>query len=420
MTRSHELGRLFCMRRIVQQQLHIIGALVDHNHARQLQAMSELLDQLPDALTRVHADVLPKGARADTGRKGMTAEQVPLQRNIKRVCAQTLKAINQMLVNKGAELKIEKGRKVRTDCTVEESNIHEPSDSSLLWDCVRVLTRAMVSAKELVDASFTDHRRKAKRRAIGIQHASRKAKRVELYRDLLKVANKTVHSALLIAKALDKAECRSISELALAGALAHELRHYGELAHRVMDQTRRRVLHGEFVPASEKIVSIFEPHTDIICKDRRDTYFGHKVCLTSGASGMVLDCIVLEGNPPDSKLAVTMMERQKQLYGRVPRQASFDGGFASKANLGDIKQLGVKDVCFSKTRFLHVTDMVKSSWVYRRLRNFRAGVEGVISFLKRCFGLGRCTWKGLASFKAYTWASIVSHNLLVLARHVLT
>jgi IS5 family transposase len=424
--------------------------------------MSELLDQLPEAHALVHADVLPKGARADIGRKGMTAEQVlrcllvkqlsewsyeelafhlvdslsyrafcrfgldattpkkaTLQRNIKRVRAETLESVNQMIVEKAAELKVDSGRKVRTDCTVEETNIHEPSDSSLLWDSVRVLTRAMVHAKKMVDASVVDHRRRAKRRAIGIQHASRKAKRAELYRDLLKVADKTVRNAMLVAKALDKAKCRSISEVALVGALTYELRHYGELAHRVMDQTRRRVLKGESVPASEKIVSIFEPHTDIIRKDRRDTYYGHKVCLTSGASGMVLDCIVVQGNPRDSELAVTMMERLKQLYGRAPRQVSFDGGFASKANLRDIKQLGVKDVCFSKTSFLNVTDMVKSSWVYRRLRNFRAGVEGVISFLKRCFGLGRCTWRGFASFKAYTWASIVSHNLLVLARHAL-
>ena len=112
-----------------------------------------------------------------------------------------------------------------------------------------------------------------------------------------------------------------------------------------------------------------------------------------------------------------MVQRQKDIYGRVPRQIGFDGGFASKENLTDIKAQGVKDVSFSKARFLEVKDMVKSTWVYRKLRRFRAGIEAGISFLKRCFGLDRCTWKGLRSFKAYTYAAIVAHNLLILARH---
>ncbi len=115
-----------------------------------------------------------------------------------------------------------------------------------------------------------------------------------------------------------------------------------------------------------------------------------------------------------------MIERLKQIYGKVPRQAAFDGGFASKQNLLEIRELGVKDVAFSKKRGLSIPEMVKSSWVYRQLQRFRAGIEGGISFLKRCFGLDRCTWRGEESFKAYTGASVLSANLLILARHVLT
>ena len=103
----------------------------------------------------------------------------------------------------------------------------------------------------------------------------------------------------------------------------------------------------------------------------------------------------------------------------MPKQAALDGGFASKANLESAKGLGVEDVCFSKGRGLAVSDMVRSSWVYKRLRRFRAGVDGVISFLKRAFGLDRCSWRGLEGFKRYTWASVVSCNLLVIARHQL-
>ena len=114
-----------------------------------------------------------------------------------------------------------------------------------------------------------------------------------------------------------------------------------------------------------------------------------------------------------------MITRQTKLYGRPPRQAAFDGGFASKDNLRDLKIDGVKDVVFNRKRGLKVADMAKSSWVYKRLRNFRAGIEGMISYMKRCFGAGLCTWRGLVSFKSYVWGSVVSANLLILARHTM-
>ena len=134
---------------------------------------------------------------------------------------------------------------------------------------------------------------------------------------------------------------------------------------------------------------------------------------------MILDCLVLDGNPADSTLVDEMIERQKSIFGRVPRQAAFDGGFASEANRAAAKAAGVKDIMFHKKRGMKISEMVKSSWVYKRLKRFRAGIEGNISFLKRCFGLDRCTWRSLESFKAYTWASVLSANLLILARHAL-
>ena len=133
---------------------------------------------------------------------------------------------------------------------------------------------------------------------------------------------------------------------------------------------------------------------------------------------MILDCKVLEGNPADSTLAKDMVDRQVEIFSRPPRQIVFDGGFSSKANLSDIKATGVKDVAFSKGPGLKIGDMVKSSWVYKRLRDFRAGIEGNISFLKRIFGLDRCTWKSWSSFQGYVWGSILSFNLLV--RHLLS
>ena len=123
-----------------------------------------------------------------------------------------------------------------------------------------------------------------------------------------------------------------------------------------------------------------------------------------------------EGNPADADLTIPMLERQKQIYGRYPLKASFDGGFASKKNLKRAKSRKIKDVCFAKKRGLSETDMCRSHYVYRRLRRFRAGIESGISWLKRSLGLSRCTWKGWRSFKSYVWSSIVAANLLTIAR----
>ena len=114
-----------------------------------------------------------------------------------------------------------------------------------------------------------------------------------------------------------------------------------------------------------------------------------------------------------------MIERQIEIYGRPPRQVAFDGGYTSQANLRNIKAKGVKDVVFHKKRGLEISEMAKSAWVFKKLKNFRAGIEGCISFLKRVFGLTRCTWRSFASFNSYVWASVVSFNLLVMARHLI-
>ncbi len=355
--------------------------------------------------------------RIGIGEKGPST--TALNRDFKKIRTETLEAVNHMLVHAAVDAGIERGRKVRIDCTVTETLIHKPADSEQLWDCMRVLTRGLHRAREFTDIDFTDHTRRAKRRRMGVLNAKNKTKRRKPYVDLMKVTRKTIAAAKRGAAALRAFSSSDIMEMLAAQGLADELLHFVGLANRVVDQTHRRVVLEEYVPPQDKVVSIFEPHTDIIIKKRRENEYGHKLCLTSSASGLFTDLVVEDGNPADATLAVQMVERQRDIYGRVPRQAAFDGGFASKVNLADIKDLGVKDVCFSKGRGLKVTDMVKSSWVYRRLRNFRAGVEAGISFLKRCFGLRRCTWRSLPSFKAYAWSAIVTANLLILARHTL-
>jgi len=202
-------------------------------------------------------------------------------------------------------------------------------------------------------------------------------------------------------------------------ARADRLEHFIGLSIRVIDQTERRIVGGESVPAEEKIVSIFEEHTDIICKVGRETLDGHKLCLSAGRSNLITDLVVLDGNPSDATLTIEMMKRHTELFGQCAEQAAFDTGFTSFENLDALKKHGITDAMFHKRTGLNIVDRVKSSWIDNKLRNFRAGIEAIMSFLKRAFGPGQSRWKGLRSFKACAMSAVVSANLLTLARHAL-
>ena len=264
--------------------------------------------------------------------------------------------------------KIEKGRVARIECTVVESNIHAPSDSSLLYDCVRVLSRLQQRVQDLGLGRFGyhNHCRVAKRRMVKIQYARSKDERRGVYVDMIKYTEKSLASAR---RAIERLKTVGADNLTALG-LFFELERYVALTQKVIAQTERRVINGEQVPASEKLVLIFEEHTDIIVKDRRDTFFGHKICLTGGRSNLILDCQIVEGNPADVTLTQTMLDRQEKIYGRCPLKVALDGGFASKANQKADKDKEIKDVCFSKKRGMEPEKMCRSQYVYKRLRPF--------------------------------------------------
>jgi transposase, IS5 family len=251
---------------------------------------------------------------------------------------------------------------------------------------------------------------------MGVMNAKDKKFRTRHYLDLLTVTRKSLAYAERAARFLNGCLSADPAQIFLEQKMAKELKTYSELTRRVIDQIERRILNGESLPACEKIVSLFEPHADIIVKDHRDTFYGHKIYVTGGSSNLITDCVICEGNPADTSLTDQMLDRQCDLYGRYPLKVALDGGFASKENLASAKAKHIKDVCFSKKRGIEIEAMCRSPWVYRRLRRFRAGVESGISWLKRCFGLCRCTWRGFQSFKSYVWSSIVSANLVTLAR----
>jgi len=435
-------------------QATVFDIFAEHEIGRELNAMSRWLDQHRSLLSLVAADLSGHGIK-ETGRHGLPAEAVlrcallkqyrqlsyvelafhledsasfisfarlplswspkksVLQQTISAISAASWEAINRAVLSSARQQKLDDGSVVRIDSTVTESLMHAPTDSSLLWDGVRVMVRLLKQAETLLGATpFTwrNHRRLAKKRAAAIQYSRGKRRKAKLYRDMITATRATMASLRLAAQHL------LASGSIEAVALRHEAERYLPLIERVIDQAERRVFGGEAVPCSEKLVSIFETHTDIIVKGGRDVHYGHKLNLTTGRSGLVFDIVVEAGNPADSERFLPMLERHIARQDAAPRQTASDGGYASIANLEQAKALGVDDVVFHKKRGIAIDAMAKSRWVYRKLRNFRAGIEANISCLKRAFGLDRCTWRGLAHFQSYVWSSVVAYNLALFAR----
>jgi len=435
-------------------QATVFDIFAEHEIGRELNAMSRWLDQQRSLLSLVAADLSGHGIK-ETGRQGLPAEAVlrcallkqyrqlsyvelafhledsasfisfarlplswspkksVLQQTISAISAASWEAINRAVLSSARQQKLDDGSVVRIDSTVTESLMHAPTDSSLLWDGVRVMVRLLKQAETLLGATpFTwrNHRRLAKKRAAAIQYSRGKRRKAKLYRDMITATRATMASLRLAAQHL------LASGSIEAVALRHEAEQYLPLIERVIDQAERRVFGGEAVPSSEKLVSIFETHTDIIVKGGRDVHYGHKLNLTTGRSGLVFDIVVEAGNPADSERFLPMLERHIARQDTAPRQTASDGGYASIANLEQAKALGVDDVVFHKKRGIAIDAMAKSRWVYRKLRNFRAGIEANISCLKRAFGLDRCTWRGLAHFQSYVWSSVVAYNLALFAR----
>jgi transposase, IS5 family len=448
------------MRQKFTPQMSLFNPIGRNSIVRELEQMSKVLDANPCLMELVFQD-LTTTSRPDTGRKGMTAEQVLrcavlkqyreltyeelafhledsdafrtfsrlemgqypsrsiLQENIKAVREETWEAIHGEIIGYAQREKIETGRMIRVDSTAVETDIHHPTDSTLLSDGIRIITRWLTEGKELVPTPsyrVSDHRRVVKKRVMTILNARNDTIRRIAYKDLLYYACLVVGYAEGAIPALASYEGNTLADTFTGKELARRLERAVRILGKVIDQTDRRVFKGEKVPASEKVVSFFEDHTDIIVKGRRDTVYGHKVFLTGGASTMILGCLIVRGNLADSDQYQQLLDQQKEQYGRMPLQVTADGGFASKNNLAFAKENGIRDAVFAKKRGLSILDMAKSGWVYKKLRNFRAGIESGISALKRAFGLDRCTWSGWEGFKRFVLSSIISYNLLVIAR----
>ena len=313
---------------------------------------------------------------------------------------------------------IEGGKAIRGDTTTVETNIHYPTDASLLNDVVRVLCRNLRRARKIIgkNVNYTDHRRRAKSKLYVINNVHGEEKRRPLYLELIRVTRQTVADAERLLPLIKKETGGDVMDGVRLDVIVEELKTYIPRGKKVIDQAHRRIVKGENVPVAEKIVSIFEEHTDIIVKGFRDVVFGHKVMLTTGASGLLLTTKVLDGNPKDSTLVSDTITKLTDLCGVAPEAAAFDGCFASKENRDTTKAAGVNELTFSKNGSLDLTSLVSSAAMHKALVNFRAGVEGCISFLKRIFGWSRVLDRSKETFASAVHLAGLAYNLTLLAR----
>jgi IS5 family transposase len=375
---------------------------------KQLRQLSyeELYDELNDNISyrrfaKVHEGKVPK--------------KMTLNENIKRISPEGLEEIHKVIIRTAKELGVEQGKKVRMDSTGVESNIHYPTDGELLWDCVRVIDRIIEGVMKIypdMKIEYHNHTKRAKKRRYRIVNTSSKEKRVEAYKDLLNVSRKTGKYAESCIEQLEKIVSQRDIE---AEVYKEELAGYLESLSTIINQAEHRVLKEEKVDAKDKLVSIFETHSDILAKGKRKVIFGHKILLSGGKSNLILDCMIERGNWSDAGYFEEGIDRLKEMYGFYPGEITTDGGFASKDNYDYAVNKGVKKVLFTKKCTSKIAELVKTSRAYKRLKKFRAGIEGCISAAKRAYGLSRCTWKGWQSFQSYVWLGVISFNLNILA-----
>lgn len=347
-----------------------------------------------------------------------------LLRWVNLIRPETLHLFNERLSNIARELKITRGRKLRTDGTVVETNIHYPTDSSLLADGVRVLSRLVKRAKgvlqdttQLAAETFRDRNRSARNAARRIYEGTRrrseaaKARVKETYRHLVRITQASVGQARQVLAAVKDRTDKQAQKLKTS------LEQFIPHIEQVIAQTKRRVFEGEKVPASEKIVSIFEAHTDIICRGKANqpVEFGHKVWLDEEDGGIVSNYRILEGNPSDKNQWKPSLDHHVELFGRPPDQASADRGVYSAPNEAYAEKIGVKRVILPKPG--HKSDArrqhEKQRW-FKRGRRFHAGIEGRISVLKRKHGLDRCLYHGDDGFGRWVGLGVIAGNLAVM------
>jgi IS5 family transposase len=341
----------------------------------------------------------------------------------------TVRLIQAKVVHLGQAVGVTTGSRVRVDSSVTESDIHYPTDSSLLNDAARVLSRLVRQARAVLNPQtsadkvwFRDRHRRARRLARQIGQLTRKGRKNtekssrKLYQQLVQVV-----TALVAQVACIQPRLTHLTSLAALG-LQEMFTTYLPLVQRVVEQTEQRVLQGQSVSATDKVVSLFEPHTAIICRGKakpKETEFGHKIWFAEVDGGLISEYRLLAGNPPDAQQLLTSVKAHRQLFGKAPREVSGDRGIYSPDNERQARALGVRRVSLPKPG--HKTKRrqrrERQTW-FRAAQRFRNGIEGRISQLRRARGLTRCLNHGLSGFERWIGWGIIANNIAVIVMNL--
>jgi IS5 family transposase len=338
---------------------------------------------------------------------------------------EVIKQIHDRIVSIAKEKGIAQGSRMRVDTTVVETNIHYPTDSSLLGDGVRVLTRVMKKIGKIageVGCKLRDRSRSVKHRVMEIGRAARakgeqgKAKLHKAYANLLSSTSRVVGQAKRFAREiLDGTEhARGASKQAALECLRSRIEQMVPRVRQVIAQTKARIFHGE-TRNKGKIFSLFEPSTEIIRKGKagKPNEFGKLVKLQEAENQIVIDYEVYEQRPNDAALLLPAIETHEAVLGRTPRLVAADAGFYSANNEAAAKAKGVKRVCIPNrsTRSAARRREQKKRW-FRNGQKWRTGCEGRISVIKRRHGLTRCRYRGEAGMQRWVGLGVIADNLI--------
>lgn len=427
-------------------------------------AISEILDANPKLLTRAHLDLVRVLSSSKGGRRGgYTSEQILralvvmfvegdsyrdvvirvansefLQSFVKlgphpmmdftflckaycAISAGTWQAMNEILGRYARDTERITGEKVRVDSTAYETNIHYPTDSSVLWDSFRTLARLMKDVRPELRRLGMRHRfhvKKVKKLAHYISRNAAKSRKREQRRI------KSVYGTLI-------GRVRWIAEIALqasillrhanigAMATAKELAHYAPIATRIIDQAERRIFEGEVVPASEKIYSLFEEHTELIIRGKagKPVEFGHKVLFAETEEKFIVHYNAYPRQRADNDLVSETLAAHRKLFGHAPEVFAADKGFYESMKQIETLEKKITTVAIAKKGRRNPEELAREhTGDFVDGQRFRAGCEGTISVLKRAFKLNRCLFKGFNNYAASVGCAVLCHNLVLLAR----
>jgi IS5 family transposase len=333
------------------------------------------------------------------------------QKYISRITADSLHhvlvEINKIAIGEG----LEDVKSLSQDSTGVKTNIHYPTNNSLVWDCVKTSTRLLAQLKEEIDTlDFIDYTKSAKKTFYEINITHKESNRLPLFHKQLILFTKVINQT---SNAIKR---KSTSIIAMV--IQQELTKLLVLMEQVYDVTYRKEIEGEKVPNEDKLFSIYEQHTDIIVKGQREALFGHKINLAAGKSNLVLDCQVLKGNPSDKSLFQPTIDNVIRNYQIIPRDSATDGGYASLINLESAHKAGIANIVFNKV-VGRMQNIVSSSNMETRLKKWRSTIEAIISNIKRGFNIFVCNWKGWIHFQAKVLWSVLAYNFRVMTGLIL-